>query len=346
MSELKKKRTSKKIIEKAVTSKAAAKDQVWRQPAFVIVAVFIALILTIIGAGYYMSEDAKYLRLIILRVDDTSIRMDYFIKIARLAGSTDPLSVLQRLTHEQIIKLEAPKLGIKATPEDVDRELRRIAGGESGNITESEFKEWYRQQLNESKLSNAEYRENTRTMILAARLQAYLAARVPTIAEQVHLNAIVLETYKEAQQVRERWLKGEKFADLAREWSLDGESAEQGGDIGWMPRGLMPYGFDDITFNLATNNVSDPLPYQSDPYSTKESSYYLIMVTEKAATRQLDDSALQALRNKALDNWLSQEIQYHKISHSYNSIVDAWIKYYLAKESGKNTSTSSTGSGR
>ncbi|GAJ14605.1 unnamed protein product, partial [marine sediment metagenome] len=119
--------------------------------------------------------------------------MAYFIKRARLAtGAQDAISsTLQGLTDELLIKQGAPRYGIEATPEDIDQELRRIARGESETISESEFKEWYRQQLNESKLSNSEYRDLIYTGLLAAHLYGYLAERVPTVTEHVHLHAIV-----------------------------------------------------------------------------------------------------------------------------------------------------------
>ncbi len=343
MPELKKK-ISKKPIQKTPSSKATARElRKWRWTGLVIVSVVIALILIIIGVSYFTSEDAKYLRIAVIKVDDTSVSMGYFIKRARLAGS-DPTALLVSLANEQIIKLEAAKYVKEVTPEDVNQQLRKIASGgsddTSANITESEFREWYRQQLNESRLSDAEYKEITRIAMLSKSLHEYLAEKMPTVAEQVHLHSIQLTTYEDATKTKARWEAGEDFAVLAKEVSTDSSAKENGGDMGWVPRGILPYGFDDTMFNIGTDNISEPVPY-TPPSDTSGSSqpqtiYYLLMVSEKANARELDDNALLVLKSKVLDNWLSEESQSHKIEFrgikgGFDSETNAWINYQIAK---------------
>ncbi|MFC1982143.1 hypothetical protein ACFLUN_01555, partial [Chloroflexota bacterium] len=89
-------------------------------------------------------------------MDNIRIDMGYFLKRCKLAGG-DPMAMLQPLTQEQVIKLKAPQYVGEVRPGDINQEL--IASGGSGNITESELKEWYRQELNGSKLSDKEYKE-------------------------------------------------------------------------------------------------------------------------------------------------------------------------------------------
>jgi len=128
---------------KAPSSKAIARDRKGRRTGFIIASVVIVIILIVVGASYYFSEDARYSRLTVITVDDTSIKMDYFLKRTRLAGA-NPTVMLETLTNEQLIKIEAPRYGIAVSPEDINQELRRIASGESETISESEFKDWWR----------------------------------------------------------------------------------------------------------------------------------------------------------------------------------------------------------
>ncbi len=309
-------------------SKAVARDRKGRRTAFIIASVVIVLILIIVGVSLYLN--AAPFRRIIITVDDASINMDYFLKKTRLAG-TDPMVMLEQLTDELLIKIEAPRYGIEVSPEDIDQELRRIARGESETISENEFKEWYRQVLNEIALSDSEYKEIIATGLLANRLHEYLAERVPTVAEQIHLHAILLETYEDTERIRARWEAGEDFADLAREVSLDEVSGEKGGDLDWVPRGILPPRFDDTVFSLAIDDVSEPLTYVSDPTSA-EIFYYLFMVSEKAVAREIDEGSLQILKAKALDDWLLEEVQFHKIEYNFNSEIYAWLSWQLAKE--------------
>jgi len=315
---------------KAPGSKAIARDRKGRRTGFIIASVVIVLILIIVGVSLYLN--AAPFRRIIITVDDTSINMDYFLMRTRLAGA-DAMKMLEVLTNELLIKVAAPQYVAEVSPEDIDQELRRTASGESETISESEFKEWYRQLLNEIDISDSEYREIVATSLLAARLHEYLAARVPTVVEQVHLHAILLETYEDAEKVRARWEAGEDFADLAREVSLDEVSGEKGGDLGWFPRGVLVYGFDDIVFNLAIGDVSEIVPYSADPMA-EEMFYYFFMVSEKADAREIDEDPLQILKAKALDDWLSAEIKSpkHKIEWNFNSEIYAWINWQQAKK--------------
>jgi len=316
--------------EKAPSSKATTRDWKGRRTAFIVASVVIVLILVIVGVSLYIN--AAPFRRIIITVDDTSIDMDYFLMRTRLAGD-DPMAMIQRLTDELLIKIEAPRYVGEVSPEDIDQELRRVARGESETISENEFKEWYRQVLNENDLSDSEYKEIVANILLAARLQEYLGERVSTVAEQVHLHAILLETHGDAEEIRARWEAGEDFADLAREVSLDGVSREEGGDLGWLPRSILPPGFDGVVFDdLTIGDVSEPLSYISD-YQSEEIFYYLLMVSEKAADREVDENSLQILKAQALDVWLLAEVKSprHKIEWDFNSEIYAWMNWQLAK---------------
>jgi hypothetical protein len=61
---------------------------------------------------------------------------------------------------------------------------------------------------------------------------------------------------KLAQELRRRAAGGEDFAILARAFSQDG-SAQQGGDLGFFPRGQMVAPFDEASFKLQPGQISD-----------------------------------------------------------------------------------------
>ena len=110
-------------------------------------------------------------------------------------------------------------------------------------------------------------------------------------------------------------------------------SREKGGDFGWLPRDVLPPGFDQVAFNLIIDDVSEPLAYVSDPTSA-EIFYYLLMVSEKAEAREIDEDSLQMLKARTLDDWLLEEVKSpkHKIEWNFNSEIYAWINWQLAKE--------------
>ena len=323
MSQPKKRVSQRKPAEKTPSPDITTGDRKGRWSVFIIAGLVVIIALSIFGIGYYQNYVAPFQR-IIITVDDTTINMDYFLKRSRLAN-LDPMTTMTAITNEQLVKLEAPNYGIEASPADVDNELRRMARGESETISDSEFREWYRQLLNETGLSDREFRENVTSGLLTIRLHEYLAERVPTVAEQVHLHVILLEEYEEAVEVRARWEAGEDFADLAREVSLDEASKENGGDIGWVPRGISDW-VDYWVFDLNPGEVSEPI------MTTEEGGFHLAMVSEKTDARELDADALEIVKSLALEKWLAEIRTSHKIEYNFNSEIYAWLNWQLAKD--------------
>jgi parvulin-like peptidyl-prolyl isomerase len=66
----------------------------------------------------------------------------------------------------------------------------------------------------------------------------------------------VFAAKKKIQTVLARVKKGEDFAALAKEFSDDG-SKEQGGSLGWVPRGATVPPFDNVAFTLEVGKISD-----------------------------------------------------------------------------------------
>ena len=322
--------SGRKLAKKAPTPTTEGKEQKGRRTWIITVVLVLIVIMAVVGIGYYWFYVKPFQTKVII-VGEDSINIGYFIKRLRMdaAAGGDPNIMLERLTHEVLIRQGAPRYGFEATEEDIDEALRQMAQGESEAISDSEFKEWYRQQLNETEFSNAEYRELTATFVLASKLQEYLAERVPTVAEQVYLHIIILETYEEALEVKEKLDAGADFAELARELSLDTTSGENGGDIGWIPVDVLESPFDWAIPNLDIGVVSDPL-------RTGETSFSLIMISEKAVAREVEEGYLEVLKAKVLDDWLVEEMGYKKVEfHGFNNGFDSetyyWIKAQLAK---------------
>jgi len=333
-----KKKKNETVVASKAGSRTAGGGRKGRRAGVFIAAVIIALIPIVAYPIYYQSRVAPF-KQPVLTVDNTVIDMGYFLKRAKMAGGNP--TILQQLADEQVVKLMAPAFGIAVTNQEIDNALLYTASTENitGNLTdnstaryltESEFKSWYRQRLNDSGFSDAEYKDMTRTNLLAVKLQQYLAQRVTTTAEQIHLNVIVVANSADAAKAKARIKAGESFAAVAREVSLDTQSKDKGGDIGWIPRGVLPY--DSTTFSLNVGEVSNAVAV--NPTTPTTSQYLLFMVSEKAAVRELDDSSTQVLKDRALSNWLAQEEPSHSIIVNYdfnNSANQAWINWQLSK---------------
>ncbi|MFC1860233.1 hypothetical protein ACFLYC_01505 [Chloroflexota bacterium] len=318
---------------KAPISEAAEAARRRRRTIFITAVVFIilALIAAIVSVSYYFSEDARYNRLTVINVDDTSIKMDYFLKRIQLSGS-GALEMIGVLTQEQVIKIEAPRYVGEVTPNDIDQKLKGIVSGEGETLSEVEFNEWYRQLLNEIDFSDSEYREMVAAAILTERLQEYLGERMPTVAEQVYLYGAVLSA-EEVEKIQEK----EDVEGFIGEIWQEKQAGAEIQDIGWVPPGILPSGFDEVVFSLPVGKISAPVSYMSDdPSYDYEIFYYLLMVSERADARQIGEDYLETLKVVALDDWLEEEVKAHDVvwrglNNGFDSETNAWISYQLSK---------------
>jgi parvulin-like peptidyl-prolyl isomerase len=286
------------------------------------------------GAAIYRERVAPF-RTTVLVVDDTSISMRYFLKRASLSRA-EPVAMLETLMREQLIRHASPEppYSIDVSEQDVGQFLREIARGESATIAESEFTEWYRQQLNESRLSDAEFRDLAKTNLLARRLSEYLSERVATVAEQVHLHVIAVKDAAAVTIVVERLGRGEEFGAVARAMSSDAGSRDRGGDVGWKPRGALAPVLSQAAFDeLEIGQASGPL-YLDDQ------SLVVLMVSEKVPAREIDQESLRTIKATVLDDWLTKEqprhrVEIHGFRNGYDAETDAWVRWQLERMRGR-----------
>lgn len=317
-------------------SKLRAITKISKRKRRAIIAAFLVVALNLVIVFVSLYYKAAPFRGIVIVVDDTTVNMDYFLRRMRLTGA-DSMSMLEALTNEQLIKIAAPEYGVKVSPEDVDRELRRKASREGGTISEREFKEWYRQRLNDGEFSDEEYREMVATSLLAAGLQEQFAVRVPTVAEQIYLYLVVLNDGEVSRLIRAEQ-EGDDLDALTEQMWLAKESEEAIKEIGWMPRGLISEKFDNAAFDLPIGEVGGPVAWVNEESTdTLEVGYYLIKVSEKTDSREIQGHQLQALRAKTLENWLLEEIKLHEVEwyglhNGFDTETNLWINWQLSRK--------------
>jgi len=134
--------------------------------------------------------------------------------------------------------------------------------------------------------------------------------------EEIHARHILVATEAEAKEVKERLVKGEDFATVAKEKSKD-PSAE-GGDLGFFGRGQMLKPFEDAAFALKVGEISDPVQTQF--------GWHIIKVEEKRTRPlptfdQVKDTIISQLTSQKAKDTLKQLHDTAKIE-----IIDPEIK--------------------
>ncbi|GEM_PF-386132 len=188
-------------------------------------------------------------------------------------------------------------------------------------------------------MSLAEYREVVRARLLSDKVSKAIGEQeVAATEEQVHARHILLnviepaagsaatpgptaegapaptptpaprseaETLALATKLRNRILAGEKFEDIAAQYSNDTSNAQNGGDLGWFGRGAMVPAFEEAAFTLPIGQISEPI--------TTSFGVHLIEVLEKDPAHTLDEQTLAQKRQEAYQVWLQEQINATKI---------------------------------
>jgi parvulin-like peptidyl-prolyl isomerase len=295
----------------------------------IIVAGCIVLVIGIAtGILIYRNTRAPF-RTTVLEVNDTSIKMEYFLKRVFVAR-TNPRAMLQTLVDEEIIKqtVVQPPYSIKVSDKEIDRAIGEAVSGQSETTDEHTFDALYNQQLERTGFSAEEYRELVQTNLLKQGLVRYLIERIPTVAEQVHLYMIARGSLADAQEVKRRLDDGEDFFALAGELNVDEQLKARGGDLGWYPRNALPENLARTAFEEL--NVGQP----SSPLAIDGQLAVIILVGERAAARRIEEEMLQHLKSRALQDWLQEEYRHHRVvvhglKNGFNSETEAWVQWQL-----------------
>jgi len=132
--------------------------------------------------------------------------------------------------------------------------------------------------------------EKNRVQIPDGKLKEYYESNKAKFSrqEQVRARHILLRTEnktdeevkKQAEALAKQLRARADFAELARKFSEDPGSKENGGDLGFFDRGRMVAEFDQVAFSLPQNQISDPVRSQF--------GYHIIEVLEKRPAFQME----------------------------------------------------------
>lgn len=201
------------------------------------------------------------------------------------------------LVNAELVRANTSKLGIAVDKAIVEAALLEFAMGAEESTTNT------RTEIAVQKLSDTLDldRKSIRTFIhqglLAEAAANKLAERLHPTPEQILVSQIVTATEDEAETVIARLNARQPFELIAQEVSSD-ESSHVGGNLGWIPRGLMPAPWEKAAFNLREGTRSLPV--------STEQGWHIIEVHEHAQARELDASVLARLRNAKFDEWIGE----------------------------------------
>lgn len=134
-----------------------------------------------------------------------------------------------------------------------------------------------------------------------------ILAAVPSTAEQVHLQQILLYNEDTAQRFLLELNGGADFDELA----LEADPSTRG-DLGWVPRGyLLEPKIEEAAFALAVGGYSDVI--------ATDVGFHILRILERDPNRPLSPDAYLSLQELALKKWIDEQRQQADIMFAQQS---------------------------
>jgi len=210
------------------------------------------------------------------------------------AGSEGKEKFLDELVKKEMLYQEALKKGLDKNPDFVSKldDFRKISL--VGMLLEQVMDE-------KTKLSDQDIKD-------------YYAKNKDDFAPvlQIRASQIVVKTQGEADKILERLKKGEDFAKLAKESSIDPGSAKNGGDLGFLSKGQMKPEFEAVATRLRAGEVSHPVKAGA--------GYLIVKVTDKKFGKPVDFEDVKGL--------IAQRLTADKQKEVFDSYLDEVRKSY------------------
>jgi peptidyl-prolyl cis-trans isomerase C len=207
--------------------------------------------------------------------------------------------VVEYLIERHLLAQLAVKEGIA----DTDEYKRRLALYQAKALRDAYFFQKIRPQVTEEEIRKV-YEEES------AKLQQ---------TERVRARHILVGTEKEAQDIVARLAKGEKFEDLAKQFSLDG-SKDYGGDLGYFTQPEMVPEFSKAAFALKAGETSQPV-------KTDFGWHIIRLEDRKQGAAQPYDQVKSAIRNVLLRRKVGETMEKVRAA-SKVEILDEDLKKY------------------
>ena len=246
-----------------------------------------------------------------VQVEDTRFRLDYFASrvtmflnqnggqatdVRQRAGVLDAVSNL--VIREEIVRRFAGELDVAATEEEI---LEEIASRLGIAADDESFDLVFQQELARTGISEPDYRQMMEAAVLESKLRDEFLEQVPKSVESVRYRQIVVSEQERADELVAEIESGGDFAALAAEdFNLDVANKENGGEVGWIPRGILDASTEELVFALEPGKrITIPTV----------SGVAVIEMLEKDNERPVEEDQKEVLAGRLLDDWVAEKME-------------------------------------
>ncbi len=202
--------------------------------------------------------------------------------------------VLDSMILDVLVQQEAYRAGITVEEELIDALMTQEVARVGGTVA---FQAW----LDETHQTWEEFERSVCQAILNESVKDWVTTDITSSMEMVWARQIVVDSEEDATAALTRLSAGEEFVVVAYQVSQDAETREDGGDLGWLPRGVgwASPAVEEAAFSGQSGQVKGPIPVGDQ--------FYIVQTLLKEAEHSLDPEALDLIRWIAFEEWLSRQ---------------------------------------
>ena len=197
---------------------------------------------------------------------------------------------LEVMIDQALIAQAAAALGVAVSDEEIAAEMALVRGEDA-----AAYADW----LAASGLTEESLRAQVADELLTRAVRDAVTADVPREQPQIHAHHILLLDTASAEEALDRLTEGDAFAQVAADLSQDAATRTSGGDLGYLPKGVMPPAFDEAAWALA--------PGARSGIVESEVGLHIILVEAEEATRPVAEEYWPAVQQHAFEDWLAAQ---------------------------------------
>jgi len=197
--------------------------------------------------------------------------------------------VLDWMIDRTLMTQAAPEMGITVSEDAVEAQIALMRGDDAVR-----FEKW----LTASGLSYQALQDQVRSDLLASALRDQVTGGLARTVLQARVRHIWLSQGQVAEDVLAQLREGANFIVMARKYSEDEATRDEGGDLGFLPQGAMPPAFEAVAFGLAPGEISGIVE--------STSGYHIIQMVEIDPQRPVPDHLWPLVQQHAFERWMAE----------------------------------------
>jgi parvulin-like peptidyl-prolyl isomerase len=162
--------------------------------------------------------------------------------------------MIQQIVEEEIMRRFGNEQGAAASEDEINTDIATRMG--LSGKDDPKFQARFQEELARSGINESHYRDLSASAVIRKEILDKFTSEVPASAESIRYRQIVVRDQAEADDIKSQIDGGADFAALAQEKSLDSTTKSAGGEVGWVPRGILDPKVEEQLFGQELNVIT------------------------------------------------------------------------------------------